>query len=160
MIRYFTPASSEAIRARWREGRKTRPSLSLPFASLPLCVFALMSLLPGVALIALPAQVADSQPVRSVGKPYNVESKPSDLHNSSFYRHLPLISGVAPSLKTQERRKLLRSCYGILRASWTYPTLLSAQVVYYKHFTTACSSSTACWHAGSYCIVTVEQNNK
>jgi hypothetical protein len=39
-------------------------------------------------------------------------------------------------------------------------TFLSAQVVYYKPFTTARSDSTKRWHAGSYCIITVEQKNK
>jgi hypothetical protein len=62
--------------------------------------------------------LAYSQPVRSVGKPYTRESKPPGVHKPLSYWHLSLISGLAPSLKTQERRKLLRSCCGILRASW------------------------------------------
>jgi hypothetical protein len=47
-----------------------------------------------------------------------------------------------------------------MMASWVDPTLLSAQVIYYKHFTTVCSDPTTCWHAGCEYIVTVEQNNK
>jgi hypothetical protein len=104
--------------------------------------------------------LAYSQPVRSVGKPYTRESKPPGVHKPLSYWHLSLISGLAPSLKTQERRKLLRSCCGILRASWIYQTFLSAQVAYYKHFTTVRSDSTTGWHAGCECIVTVEQKSK
>jgi|ERR1035437_2447120 hypothetical protein len=88
------------------------------------------------------------------------EFKPLCIHKPLCYLHFPLISGFVPSFKAQERRKPLRFCCGIMMASWVDPTLLSAQVIYYKHFTTVCSDPTTCWHAGCEYIVTVEQNNK
>src|ERR1035437_1050007 len=88
------------------------------------------------------------------------EFKPSCTHKQLCYQHFPIISGFVPSLKAQERRKLLRFCCGIMRASWVDQTFVPAQVAYDRHFTSMYCESKECWHAGCECIVTVEQNNK